>query len=111
MTTGERIRYYRKLNDMSMVELAHRIGVQHSAIYKYEKGIVTNIPKENIEKIAAVFDIPPYELVDWLTEDPMPDLTADERAFITLYRKLTEQNQQAVKSYLDFILSTQGKQQ
>ena len=32
MTTGERIRYYRKLNDMSMVELAHRIGVQHSAI-------------------------------------------------------------------------------
>lgn len=111
MTTGERIRYYRKLNDMSMVELAHRIGVQHSAIYKYEKGIVTNIPKENIEKIAAVFDIPPYELVDWLTEDPMPDLTVDERAFITLYRKLTERNQQAVKSYLDFILSTQGKQQ
>jgi transcriptional regulator with XRE-family HTH domain len=94
---------------MSMVELAHRIGVQHSAIYKYEKGIVTNIPKENIEKIASVFDIPPCELVDWLTEDPMPDLTTDERAFITLYRKLTERNQQAVKSYLDFILSTQGK--
>lgn len=109
MTTGERIRYYRKLNDMSMVELAHRIGVQHSAIYKYEKGIVTNIPKENIEKIAAVFDIPPYELVDWLTEDPMPDLNADERAVITLYRKLTDRNKQAVKSYLDFILSTQGK--
>ena len=111
MTTGERIRYYRKLNDMSMVELAHRIGVQHSAIYKYEKGIVTNIPKENIEKIAAVFDIPPYELVDWLTDDPVPDLklNAEERAFMTLYRKLTERNKQAVQSYLDFILSTQGK--
>lgn len=111
MTTGERIRYYRKLNDMSMVELAHRIGVQHSAIYKYEKGIVTNIPKDNIEKIAAVFDIPAYELVDWLTDDPVPDLdlNTDERAVITLYRKLTDRNKQAVKSYLDFILSTQGK--
>ena len=111
MTTGERIRYYRKLNDMSMVELAHRIGVQHSAIYKYEKGIVTNIPKDNIEKIADVFDIPAYELVDWLTDDPVPDLdlNTDERAVITLYRKLTDRNKQAVKSYLDFILSTQGK--
>ena len=38
MTTGERIRYYRKLNNMTMVELAHKIGVQHSAIYKYETG-------------------------------------------------------------------------
>ena len=111
MTTGERIRYYRKLNDMSMVELAHRIGVQHSAIYKYEKGIVTNIPKDNIEKIAAVFGIPAYELVDWLTDDPVPDLdlNTDERAVITLYRKLTDRNKQAVKSYLNFILSTQGK--
>ena len=113
MTTGERIHYYRKLNGMSMAELAHRIGVQHSAIYKYEKGIVTNIPKENIERIASALDIAPYELVDWLTDDPVPDLklNADERAFMTLYRKLTERNKQAVQSYLDFILSTQGKQQ
>lgn len=110
MTTGERIRYYRKLNDMTMVELAHRIGVQHSAIYKYETGKVTNIPKDNIEKIAAVFDIPAYELVDWLTDDPVPDLdlSIDEKSVITLYRKLTERNKQAVKSYLDFVLASQG---
>lgn len=111
MTTGERIRYYRKLNNMTMVELAHRIGVQHSAIYKYETGRVTNIPIENINKMAAIFDIPARDLVDWISDDPVPDLdlNADERAFITLYRMLTEKNKQAIKSYLDFILSTQGK--
>ena len=110
MTTGERIRYYRKLNNMTMVELAHKIGVQHSAIYKYETGRVTNIPVENIEKIADALDIPAYELVDWLTDDPIPELVldADEKAMITLYRKLTERNKQAVKSYLDFVLASQG---
>ena len=113
MTTGDRIRYYRKLNNMTMVELAKKIGVQHSAIYKYETGKVTNIPIANINKMAYVFNIPARELVDWISDDPIPDLdlNTDEKAMITLYRKLTERNQQAVKSYLDFILSTQGKQQ
>lgn len=111
MTTGERIRYYRKLNNMTMVELAHRIGVQHSAIYKYETGKVTNIPIGNINKMADVFNIPARELVDWISDDPIPDLdlNTDEKAMITFYRKLTERNKQAVKSYLDFVLSTQGK--
>lgn len=110
MTTGERIRYYRKLNNMTMVELAQRIGVKHSAIYKYETGKVTNIPIENINKMAYAFNIPARELVDWITDDPIPDLdlNTDEKAMITLYRKLTERNKQAVKSYLDFVLSSQG---
>lgn len=111
MTTGDRIRYYRKLNNMTMVELAQKIGVQHSAIYKYETGKVTNIPISNINKMADVFNIPARELVDWISDDPIPDLdlNTDEKSMITLYRKLTERNKQAVKSYLDFILSTQGK--
>ena len=110
MTTGERIRYYRKLNNMTMVELAQRIGVQHSAIYKYETGKITNIPIGNINKMAYVFGIPAHDLVDWMSDDPIPDLdlSADEKAMITLYRKLTERNKQAVKSYLDFVLASQG---
>ena len=51
MTTGDRIRYYRKLNNMTMVVLAQKIGVKHSAIYKYETGRVTNIPIENIKNL------------------------------------------------------------
>lgn len=110
MTTGERIRYYRKLNNITMVELAHRIGVQHSAIYKYETGKVTNIPIGNINKMADVFGTPARELVDWISDDPIPDLelNAEEKAIITLYRKLTERNKQTIKSYLDFILASQG---
>ena len=110
MTTGDRIRYYRKLNNMTMVELAQRIGVQHSAIYKYETGKITNIPIGNINKMADVFGIPARDLIDWMSDNPIPDLdlNTDEKAMITLYRKLTERNKQAVKSYLDFVLASQG---
>ena len=112
MTTGDRIRYYRKLNNMTMVELAQKIGVKHSAIYKYETGRVTNIPVENINKMAYAFNIPARYLIDWISDDPTPelDLNADEQNIITVYRQLSDENRNAVKSYLNFILSTQGEQ-
>ena len=65
MTTGERIRYYREQAGLTMEQLAKKIGVQNSAINKYEKGIVTNIPIDKIKKIAAALNVIPQQLVEW----------------------------------------------
>lgn len=52
--------------------------MQRAAIQKYEKGTVTNIPINTIEKIANVFDVSPTYIVGWSTEPSNP-LAAEVR--------------------------------
>ena len=65
MTLGERIRSARINMGMTTEELGKAIGVERSAITKYEKGRVTNIPPERIEALAAALDVTPGYLMGW----------------------------------------------
>lgn len=58
MSIGDRIKEARKKAGLTQVELSERIGVRHSAIHKYETGIVENIPVSKLQKIASALDIP-----------------------------------------------------
>ncbi len=63
---GTKIKELRILNEMSQEELGRRIGVQRAAVNKYEKGSVTNIPINTIEKIADIFEVSPTYLLGWV---------------------------------------------
>ena len=63
MTMGERIRYLRESKGMTQEELGEKIGVQKSAIRKYEKGEVQNIKRSNIKKLADIFGVSPTYLM------------------------------------------------
>ena len=65
VTIGEKIKELRLLSGMSQEELGRRVGVQRAAINKYEKGTVTNVPIQTIEKMAQVFDVSPTYIVGW----------------------------------------------
>lgn len=56
---GEKLKDYRKLKGLTQEELANIIGVQNSAISKYEKGRIKLIPAHILERLRAVleFDI------------------------------------------------------
>ena len=63
MTTGERIRALRQAAKLSQEELGARIGVQKAAIHKYETGLVVNLKKSSLEKLAqALYTTPAYLL-------------------------------------------------
>ena len=66
---GNRIKNLREMAKMSQEELGGRIGVQRAAINKYEKGSVTNIPIQSIEKMAKIFDVSPTYIVGWTNEN------------------------------------------
>lgn len=68
MTTGEKIRYYRKLRGLYQGELGERIGVSEGAIRHYETDFRT--PKQpQIEAIAEALDISPLVLKDFGVEN------------------------------------------
>lgn len=71
MTIGEKIRYYRELNGMTQENVAASINTTKQTIYKYESGIITNIPLENIETMARLFHISPVDLTNWGNEKPV----------------------------------------
>ena len=65
MTIGERIRQARENAGFSQVMLADRINVSKQSLYKYETGVITNIPSDKIEAIAAATHTTPAFLMGW----------------------------------------------
>lgn len=63
MNVGEKIRAARIAKGMTQEELGRILGVQKSAIAKYEKGRVVNIKRSTLKKISDVLDIRPSELI------------------------------------------------
>lgn len=63
MDIGEKIRAARIAKRMTQEELGAILGVQKSAIAKYESGRVVNIKRSTLKKISDVLGIPPFELV------------------------------------------------
>ena len=60
---GEKIKAARLAKGMTQEELGEILGVQKSAIAKYESGRVVNIKRSTLKKISDVLGIPPFELV------------------------------------------------
>ncbi|MBQ6721561.1 MAG: helix-turn-helix domain-containing protein [Clostridia bacterium] len=81
MTIGEKIRIRRKELGLTTTELGNMIGVQNSAISKYEKGRI-ELKASQIKAIAEVLQINPVLLLD----DDGPDLTNEERILVSAYR-------------------------
>lgn len=63
MDIGEKIKTARLAKNMTQEELGSILGVQKSAIAKYESGRVVNIKRSTLKKISDVLDIRPSELI------------------------------------------------
>ena len=64
-SVGDRIKELRVARGLSQEELGAKIGIQRAAVQKYEKGTVTNIPRDKIELMANFFEVSPAYLYGW----------------------------------------------
>ena len=60
---GIKIKEARQAKKLTQEELGKILGVQKSAIAKYESGRVVNIKRSTLKKISDVLDIRPSELI------------------------------------------------
>jgi transcriptional regulator with XRE-family HTH domain len=89
---GKRIKFLREKAGMSQDELAQKLNTTKQTIYKYEMGIVTNIPSDKIEKMALIFHISPAYIMGW-TDEITP--TNSDTSFSTL----SEEEQKILKNF------------
>lgn len=65
MKKGERIRARREQMGISQTELSELIGESKQTVYKYENGIISNIPSDKVELIATVLRVSPSWIMGW----------------------------------------------
>ena len=68
MTIGERIKNRRNILGLTQDDVAKKIGVALQTIFKYENGIISNIPVEKVEKLAKALQTTPEYLLGWETD-------------------------------------------
>lgn len=100
MTIGQRIKDRRERLGLGQTELADRVGISKQTLYKYENGIITNIPSDKIEAISRVLNSSPGYLMGWsdnidyvvMAEDTPTsgNLTPNEQIIIERYRSIPE---------------------
>ena len=69
MTLGDKIKQRRKQLNLTQEDLASMINVSPQAVYKYEVGIVTNIPSDRIELLSKALNVSPGYLLGWTDEN------------------------------------------
>ena len=99
---------------MSMMDLAKHLGVGKTAIHKYEKGQVENLPKATIEKMAVLFGVSPAYIMcfdQWDNEEQLSDeVTLIERIqakwgkdAVTLLGSFVQLNDEGKKAILNMM--------
>ena len=106
MEIGKKIKEARIAKKLTQQELGNIVGVQKSAIAKYESGRVVNIKRSTLQKIASALNIRPSELV--FEESPKESasfhvkIISDLELMSTLkdYYKLSSENQKIVRDLI-----------
>lgn len=109
-TLATRIKSLRLQHDLTQTQLGEILGVQKSAIAKYESGRVTNLKYETIEKICKYFDVSIsylYGTDDERYHEMFPDVPADVVDYIFGGNPNLELIREIANDYVDY--KTNGK--
>lgn len=93
MTLGERIRRQREKLNKTQDEVAKAAGTTKQTIYKYEAGIVTNIPLDKLSVLASALETTPASLLGW--EKPTED-GGLLKEFDRLFGKLSDEKKAVI---------------
>ena len=62
---ANRLKELRQAKKLTLDEVAAYIGTSKQTIHRYENGVISNIPHDKIEKLAAVLGTTPTDLMGW----------------------------------------------
>lgn len=86
MNVGHRMKQRRKELRLSADDVAEKIGVNRSTVFRYEKGDIEKLPLEILEPLSEILRTTPQQLMGW---DDNPDI-------IPIYNELERPRQQKV---------------
>lgn len=124
MEMGEKIYKLRKEKGLTLEELGNLVGVGKSTVRKWEKGMISNMKRDKISKLASALNVSPAYLMGWEMDDGdignafscdnleveidnMKSLSPNEKNHLKAYIQLWEVNRKKVDNYTEQLLSIQ----
>lgn len=110
MNMADRIKEKRLEHGYTQEELADKVGLQKSAIAKYEKGRVENIKRSMIQKLADALECSPAYLMGWEdnansddTSDIVVELLSNNRLleYVIKLNSLSHSKREKAYGYID----------
>lgn len=106
MELGQKIKKARIEKGLTQQALGDLVGVQKSAIAKYENGRVVNIKRSTMQKIASALNIRPSEMIFEKSPEETADLHVkiltdfDLMDVLKEYYELSDDNQRMVRDLI-----------
>lgn len=95
---GKRIRNRRKELDMSVDELADKLGKNRATIYRYENGEVDKLPIDVFEPLAMILQTTPAQLLGWNVDRKDEEFTKKISS-----SNLSDSDKDKVLEYIEFL--------
>ena len=105
MTLGERIKAAREAQKLTQEELGALCNTTKQTIFKYETGIVTNIPLDRLELLSEKLGVTPAYLTGWATDAALK-LPEKLSALSDPFGKLNDEGQDKVIDYTADLVSS-----
>ncbi|TLQ07607.1 LexA family transcriptional regulator [Marinilactibacillus psychrotolerans] len=99
MNIGERMKERRKQLKITADQVAEKIGVSRSNVYRYEKGDIEKLPIEVLEPLSEILRTTPQYLMGWETNEDI----------LTVYNELEKPRKKKVYNYAESLLEEQNK--
>lgn len=109
---GKLIKDARIAKGLTQEELGNMVGVQKSAIAKYENGRVVNIKRSTLKGLAKALDLKGSDLIDEeIKKDPeeagriAAEILRDQdlMEIFYLYQSLSEEKKKQIKDFVHFV--------
>lgn len=111
MEISERIRYLRKKYNLTLEDVGNAVGVGKSTVRKWETGMIENMRRDKIAKLASALHTTPGYLMGWTDDETNPvvapesdsslSLSSSELHMLQKFRALDARGQSAVLNVLE----------
>lgn len=109
MNIGSRIKLKRQLCELTLEEVAKRVGVSRQTISRYETGKIPNIPSNMVERLATALNTTPSYLMGWEDENGNKQKSKLRSISRLEDAQLTKEQDDQVSLFIDYLLSKQDK--
>ncbi len=79
---GSRIRQIRKDRNMTLLELADKVGLSEGTVQRYESGNINNVYIGMVQKFAEALNVDPGFLMGWKKDKQTPNIQSELEMFI-----------------------------
>lgn len=88
MNIGERIKERRKYLELSVDDVAMKLGKNRATVYRYESNDIENLPITILEPLARILETTPAYLMG--VEDSRNEISKDEQILLSNFNKLND---------------------